>query len=195
MDSHLYLLNNKVGYVLPCMFDSLLADVNDSPSLWLWVTDHVAILFSCTFLYGIKLLVCHHPDLRLPPIPCIPLSMLHHVIDWGWLFRNDSTEQRTFQPVALSTVAVPQHAASCTLYTHHYPLPIEVNTDVILSLFHWSLAPHGAVGLAFSLKVNLIWSTPALALARLPVLRFCLYWLLWNEITLHCKEGLLVGHS
>lgn len=53
-----------------------------------------------------RLLVCHHPDLRLPPIPCTSLSMLHHVIDWGWLFRNNSTEQRTFQPVALSTVAV-----------------------------------------------------------------------------------------
>lgn len=90
---------------------------------------------------GIRLLVCHHPDLRLPPIPCISLSMLLHVTDWGWSFRNNSTEQRTFQPVALSTVAVPQHAASCTLYTHHYPLPIKVNTDVILSLFHWSLAP------------------------------------------------------
>lgn len=52
--------------------------------------------------------------------------------------------------------------------------------------------PHGAVKLALSLKVNLIWTTPALALSScLSVLRFCLYWLLWNEIMLHCKEGLL----
>lgn len=54
---------------------------------------------------------------------------------------SETTQQSTLQPVALFTVAVSLHAARCTLYTHHHPLPIEVNTDVILSLYHWSVAP------------------------------------------------------
>lgn len=150
-----------------------------------------AILYSCTFLSHVKIVIKWLVCYVLLPIPCISAS-------WHWyskwlievLYLETTTQQETFQPVAFCLNILP-----AALYT--LSLPMEVNTDVIFSLFHWSLVPLGAVQLAFSLKVNLIWTTAALVLACcLSVLRSCLYWLLWNEITPHCKVGLSpVGHS
>lgn len=45
------------------------------------------------------------------------------------------------------------------------PLPIQINTFMILSLFHWSLVPHWAVKLTSRLKVNFIWTALPCVLA------------------------------
>lgn len=162
--------------------------------------DHAVILYSCTFLWHFKIVIrwkSAWPQIASHPMHFCVLTLIFRVIDWGFVFRNNNSTGD------ISTCGLLHYMRHCfdmlpaALYALSLPLPMEVNTDVIFSLFHWSLVPHGAVQLAFSLKVNFIWTTPALVLACcFSVLRSCLYWLLWNEITPHCKVGLSpVGHS
>ncbi len=162
----------------------------------LWLT--TLLFWSCTFLLNVKIemrrLVCYHPDLNLPSFH---VTLRLKVTDCEVWYSETATQQETLQPVALCTLCGSVSTCRQLHCTLSPPLPIEVNAGVIFSLFHWSLVPRGAVELAFSLKVNFIWTAPALVLACcFSVLRPCLYWLHWNEIMPHFKERLSpVGHS
>lgn len=78
MDSQLHLLNNEVC-LLPCMFDSLLADVNDSllrAANCGYESCRYSVLLHLPVKTEIRRLVCYHRELRLPTISRMSVSLL-----------------------------------------------------------------------------------------------------------------------
>lgn len=123
-----------IWWMTPSCWDQLIVVMNHHEwPRWLVCT----IVTFCHVKIVLRWLVCYHPDLKSSLTVCIFALWLYYSKGLIEVWDLDST----FQPAAS------KHAASYTLYT--LPLPIEVNPDVIFSLFQSSLVPHGVVELAF----------------------------------------------
>lgn len=152
-----------VGSVLTCRLHFSPADVNDSVLRWANCDDESQWLTTWLFC-------------TLAPF-CYKLKMEND--DWSVITRSSNAlradacfSETTGQLSASGLVHYVWKCLNMPPAALRPPPPIEVNTDMSFSLFHRSLVPHRAVELAFSLKVNFIWTTLALVVARsLSVLR------------------------